>query len=1089
MGRSRFWRSSLTLALLVAAGSVCLGAAPRPSLKDEMRLPWTRGAGPVRVWLVCGDFPNPVEEGAFPGANAPRTGLVTDYLKEHGGEAAIRPVAGLAHKRPDGTVATWTSYTSPQDSIDFLTVFPDRPVTDVVAYAFTTITQREAGAALLAVGSDDGVRIWVNGKLVHDHPVRRGLRLDEDIVAASLKAGENAVLVKVEQGVGGWGLAMRVIEEGEARLLALSAFSPALEPDAGQLIVRTDGALARLDAARAPVRVDVIAPGGVAVASQTAPRGDTVRFDPARWADGPYEVVCQMTTPAGRPLFTYLPWYKGDARAAARRLLDSAPQADQTTPAGMVHAMLADMARDRLGPDLSKATPESLQAIRGTLMEYAELLNEQGGGPGGARPHGMVRLAYRDEVDDSPQFCRAYLPADYTPDRPWPMIVNLHGYNADNPPYVRWWSVEERHDLHADRQNVIVIYPMGRYNTSYRGIGDADVVKCIALAKQRFSVDEDRVYLTGYSMGGGGVWHVGTRHPDLFAALGPYYGGWDYHVEMDEDALQRLTPRERSVMERQGSFSQAEQLLNLPVWVLHGDADPLVNPDQSRYAVRMLQRWGYDVRYREVPGGIHGDIGGEDELYAWFLAHRRDAHPRHVRVRSADLSAASAYWVAVTQCEKPLEFINADVEVVGPNLIRLDTANVLEVTLTPNAALINPAAPATVIWNGEVDQVQPASDGVIVLRARGYTPGAPVKRPALSGGIANVTTTPYAIVLGTTSEDPMMRRLCELQADSMVRFWQGSQHSSPRFFRDTEIGDQDMAKYSLVLIGGPDENLVTKRLAEKLPLKITASEIAIGGRRFAAKDAVVRMVYPHPLNRERYVLVIAANSPAAMMLPGGPDDVDFLILDGRVPNDREGRPMSKVWVAAGSFDHSWRLNPEFVAVGDPQVRAQCPLRKAPTLMSAAVAGDALFLGDLLPARAEGTFSEMMRDTNWRGGAITLGGKTYPRGIAVNTSDGPNGVEFDIAGAGWKRLRAVIGIETQPEAETIPLTRENTRTIFTVRGDGKELYRSEPFIWGSGPKELSVDVTGVKLLRLDVLLGAQPWDAVMSADWADLRLER
>ncbi len=668
------------------------------------------------------------------------------------------------------------------------------------------------------------------------------------------------------------------------------------------------------------------------------------------------------------------------------------------------------------------------------------------------------------------------------------MIVSLHGYNAENPSYVRWWSVDQRHDEWADRFEVIAIYPMGRYNTGYRGIGDADVVRCIELAKQQFSVDEDRVYLTGYSMGGGGTWHVGTRHPDLFAALGPYYGGWDYHTGLDEAAIQRLTPRERFQQERDSSFAQAEQLLNLPIWVLHGDADPLVSPDESRYAVRMLQRWGYEIRYREVPGGIHGPIGGEEELYRWFLGHKREAHPKHVRVRAADLKGASAYWVTVTQQERPFSFIEADAELLSPSAIRLDTANVLEAELSPGA-LIASGRPVTIIWNGQTRRAPPDERGVIVLRAAGYAPGARSKRPSLAGPMADLTTTPFAVVQGTASADPMMRRLCEQQAQTVVRDWEAWQHWRPRFFRDRDVRDEDIAKYSLLLIGGPADNLVTRRISDQIPLKIAPNEITIDGRGFPVTDAAVRMLYPHPLNPDRYVLVVAATSPAGMTLPGGPDDVDFAIIDGRVPNGDEGRPPEKVWPATGTFDHNWRLNPEFVTLGDPEVRAKSPLRRAPRLLSAKVEGKALMLTELLPAQAQGTFSAMMRDLNWIGKPITLGGKTYQHGIAVNTSDGPNGAEWDIARAGWKRLRGVIGLEVWPEPRATQLSRENTRTIFVVRGDGKELYRSEPFTYGSGPKELHVEVTGVKRLRLEVLLGAAPWDAVASADWADLRLER
>ncbi len=221
MRRSQQWLLALALAAaIVASGAIALGA----SLKDEVRNPWTRTTSYVRTWLVCGEFPNTSPKGAAPGSSPPRAALATDYLTEHGGEAGIRPAPGMTHRRPDGTAATWTRYTSPQDTLNFLKAFADRPTTDVVAYAYTTISRDQAGPALLALGSDDGVRVWVNGKLAHDHAVRRAVRPDEDIVEARLEAGENAVLVKVEQGIGDWGLCLRVIEEGKRGCWRAAAF-------------------------------------------------------------------------------------------------------------------------------------------------------------------------------------------------------------------------------------------------------------------------------------------------------------------------------------------------------------------------------------------------------------------------------------------------------------------------------------------------------------------------------------------------------------------------------------------------------------------------------------------------------------------------------------------------------------------------------------------------------------------------------------------------------------------------------------------------------------------------------------------------
>lgn len=1057
-----------------------------------MRVPWSRTTEYLRTWLVCGEFPVPALEAEGDAAQS-RRALDTDFLAEHGGEPAIAPIAGMKHARPDGTFAEWREYASAADQIDFAAVFAGRPVEHVVAYAFASIRRDEAGPAVIALGSDDGVRVWVNGQLVHDNAVRRGVSPDQDLVEVSLNAGENRLLVKVEQGTGGWGFCARLLGEGEARQVARDSLAPALGPTGDQgdrLVVLTSRSLLSFDRERPPVTVEVIRPGGSVAASRTVPRGDRVVFDVSSWPDGPYEVVCHMQAANGAEVIRYLPWFRGDALAAVQELVDTARQADTSTPSGMVHAMLAELALDRLGGVADASSAGRLPSIYGVLMEFAELRDQQAGGPGGIRPHGMVRLAYRDETDGSPQFCRAYLPAGYTPGRKWPLIVNLHGYNPANPTYVRWWEVDQRHDAGADRHGVIMIYPHGRGNTWYRGMGDRDVLRCIDLAKQTFSVDEDRVYLTGYSMGGGGVWHVGTRHPDLFAALGPYYGGWDYRVFLPAELIGKFPAWQRFLAESESSFAQAEQALNLPIWVMHGDSDTTVDRAHSRFAVLMLQRWGYDIRYQEVPGGGHGPLGTEDALYDWFLAHARDRNPKRVRIRSASLEAASAYWVTVTQRKSPLAFIAVDAEVIGPNQIRLDTDNVLELVLSP-ASLVSPGAPMEVTWNGgDARTIRPDGAGRVLLRAEGYAPDGLVKTPSVEGPPGAVQATPFVIVVGTISAEPMMRAMCQTRARSIAREWEEWQHWPPRLVRDDELSDADAAGYSLILIGGPGDNLVTARLMERLPFALGPDRVVVDGHEFTARDAAFQVVYPNPLNPQRYVLIQAATSPRGMYYIGqAPSQADFSVVDGCLPDPDQGRFDEQVFPVCGVFDHAWRLDPAYTRTGDPAVRAECAVRKPPTRASANVAGERLMVSELLETRAQGAFGRMMRDANWQGKPMTLGGKTYASGIAANTADGPNAVEYDLGGAGWKRLRGTIGIEVQPEDNSTQPARENTSVIFIVRGDGAELYRSQPFRYGSPPAVLDVDISGIETLRLEVARGLSPFDAVASADWADLRLER
>ena len=122
----------------------------------------------------------------------------------------------------------------------------------------------------------------------------------------------------------------------------------------------------------------------------------------AHWQDGPYEVRVTSTNSLGDPVYVHLPWYKGDAQAAAQRVLDAAAAAGADDHV----KMLADMLRDRAGGDW--------RALHSPLMEYEELLLERAGQTGGARASGFVRLAWTDDIDGSTQFCRAYLPAGYS---------------------------------------------------------------------------------------------------------------------------------------------------------------------------------------------------------------------------------------------------------------------------------------------------------------------------------------------------------------------------------------------------------------------------------------------------------------------------------------------------------------------------------------------------------------------------------------------------------------------------------------------------------------------------------------------------
>ena len=138
--------------------------------------------------------------------------------------------------------------------------------------------------------------------------------------------------------------------------------------------------------------------------------------------------------------------------------------------------------------------------------------------------------------------------------------------------------------------------------------------------------------------------------------------------------------------------------------------------------------------------------------------------------------------------------------------------------------------------------------------------------------------------------------------------WMEWQHVAPRTFLDTAIGEEELREYSLILVGGPDENAVTRKLRESIPLRIRRGAVELDGRKFEGKDLGVLMAYPHPWNTERYLAVHAGMSPRGIgFTTRMPDDYDYVISE---PGEfgRNGPGFEEICTEAGWFDAAWRYD-------------------------------------------------------------------------------------------------------------------------------------------------------------------------------------
>lgn len=915
------------MALSLLAMSVTCGAqenrnSSQGSFDPPLRNLWTRDSERFqRQWLITG----PVDAGVSATIDP----------------TALKPAAGKELTARDPSVR-WTTHTAWSDVTDLSLSPPRAPETgdgpvDRFVFAAASVPSTGGGPAELSIGSGRAYSAWLNGKLIHTRPTAEAFSPDKDRVAVELSRGDNLILLRFhETSAGPSQFSVRAVPSGSV-LKRMDEVTPSLLPSTDDTLAVKTHFTTEHDAA--PVVLQVIAAGGEVVARQSVARGAVIRFDSKSWRDGAYEIRVSTQDAWKQTQVRYLSWYKGDPIAAVRRLIAAADAAKGDVNGDSVR-MLAALAKDRLGGGVDKASRSSWRLIHSALMEFEELQMEAQGRTARFRSSGFVRIAYDDAIDGSTQFCRAYLPADYSAAKPWPLILSLHGFNPGNPEYVDWWRVEDRHHPIAETKATIVVEPHGRGNAQYLGMGDRDVMRCLDEAKRRFSVDADRVYLTGESMGGHGVWAVATRHPDVFAAAAPVFGGWDFRVSNGSGPPIAPPPRtslDAFSLESVSSFANAENLLHVPLMIVHGDADSAVNVENSRHVVRMMQRWGYEVRYHEMPGWAHEDLGQQSVIADWLLTQRRIAAPKSIRVRSTNLAGAAAYWLRVRGFQNPAEIIRVSAEVLQPGLVRIDSSNVAALTLDVPASLRGPTGKVQIVWNGQTHQPRETS-GVIELGDRAAS-SVPYKRAGLEGPLPAVLATPFVVVVGTVSPDERMREHIQTRADSFSQQWLSWQHQPLRMIKDTELTAEQEKAYSLILIGAADANAVTRRIAKKLPFEVSRNGIVVDGREWPTRDSVLQAIYPSPLAADRYVYVVAATSAEGMffwrpqmvhMTMGYPLTMfDWIIQDGRRPPPGTTN-LAVANVAAGVFDASWRAKDDrWTSVRDPQTASKWTLRRAP----------------------------------------------------------------------------------------------------------------------------------------------------------------
>ena len=468
---------------------------------------------------------------------------------------------------------------------------------------------------------------------------------------------------------------------------------------------------------------------------------------------------------------------------------------------------------------------------------------------------GPQDLSFFSGIDDTDQPYSVYIPENYDEAKRYPLVVFLHGAwsnhrlgmrrlfgvgNSQGYDFIRPGNVPFENDVEATRywpafrpEDYIAAAPLARGTAGYQGVPEQDVYDMIDDLKSRFMIDEDRVYLTGLSMGGGGTLWLGLTRPDVWAAIAP------------------VCPAPP-----QGTIELAGNAHNLPVHLFIGDRDFLYKTATEWKAA--FETKAQKLDYVEYPGVGHNSwewAYKDGFIFDWFSQFRRDMYPTEVEFTTRWFRYSKAYWVTIDDLVPgALAEINAKFN--GNNGVEVATSGINAFTLNLEGhPQFNPSKKLSVSVDGRNFIIRSAG-AVSFMRSGGvwnntrFTPGLTSKQKGSEGPLYAGVSGSHIYVYGT-ADNPPAEVLASRRAQAMAAAdWSGMGGRImvfPRVIADREVRQSDYVKSNLILFGTRETNAVIELYADRLPVHLDPSADGYG------------LVYIFPMNR--HYLIINSGLP------------------------------------------------------------------------------------------------------------------------------------------------------------------------------------------------------------------------------------
>ena len=320
----------------------------------------------------------------------------------------------------------------------------------------------------------------------------------------------------------------------------------------------------------------------------------------------------------------------------------------------------------------------------------------------------LVVRGYVSKIDGSVQPYGLVLPPSYSPNAPhrWRLDTWFHG-RGETLSEVNFLADREKNIGEFAPRDTIMLHLYGRFCNASQLAGETDLFEALDAVKRQYAIDDNRILIRGFSMGGASAWHFGVHFAGLWAAVAPG-AGFSETVEflhLNLNGPNAPSEWERQLFHMYDATDYAANLYNVPTIAYNGEIDPqkqaadAMEKSMAEEGLRLIRIVG-----PQTPHRYHPESKVIIERMLDQIAERgRDAYPRKLKFTTWTLQYNQMKWLTVDAMNHGWERARLNAEITADNAVHVDTANVaaFSIDMGPAGSPLDPASNAVVVIDGQ----------------------------------------------------------------------------------------------------------------------------------------------------------------------------------------------------------------------------------------------------------------------------------------------------------------------------------------------------------------------------------------------------